>query len=170
LATLADVVARENSRTAYGGTLRIVVSMVLEFVFSMLIAPVSAVAVTLFMMGLPFGKTIGWTGQQRDAEGLAFEAAARRLWPQTLIGTVLSAFFWKIAPGTIWYWLPFVAGLAASIPIAMITAHLSLGRALAAAGLCRIPEEAPGEAAPEALAPLLPALFTVCVPASSAAE
>ena len=72
LATLADVLARSELRRAYGGTARIVTSVVLEFLFSMLIAPVSAVAVTLFMLGLPFGWRVGWSAQQRDAEGVPF--------------------------------------------------------------------------------------------------
>jgi len=141
LATLADVMARGPLRRAYGGTARIVAGVFLEFVFSVLIAPISAVAVTLFMLGLPFGRRVGWTSQQRDAGGVTLPMAARKLWPQTLFGILLMAWFWKAAPGVIWYWVPIFAGLTGSIPVAMVTAHPLVGRVLATFGICRIPEE-----------------------------
>jgi membrane glycosyltransferase len=141
LATLADVMARGPLRRAYGGTARIVAGVFLEFVFSVLIAPISAVAVTLFMLGLPFGRRVGWTSQQRDAGGVTLSMATRKLWPQTLFGILLMAWFWKAAPGVIWYWVPIFAGLTGSIPVAMVTAHPLVGRVLATCGICRIPEE-----------------------------
>jgi membrane glycosyltransferase len=150
LATLADVLARRSLRHAHGGTARILTGASLELIFSVLIAPISAVAVTLFVLGLPFGRRVGWSTQQRDAEGVTFARAARRLWPQTLFGFFLMACFWQTAPGAVWYWVPLFAGLAGSIPFAMVTAHPLVGRALAAAGICRIPEEARSAAWPAA--------------------
>jgi membrane glycosyltransferase len=141
-ATLVDVLARGQVRRAYGSTARIMTGVFVELVFSMLIAPISAVAVTLFMLRLPFGWRVGWTSQQRDAEGVPFLLAARKLWPQTVLGIVLAAWLWKVAPDVIWFWTPILLGLAGSIPFAMVTAHPQVGRALAAAGICRIPEEA----------------------------
>jgi membrane glycosyltransferase len=141
LATLADVLARSELRRAYGGATRIVASVFLEFFVTMLIAPISAVAVTLFLLGLPFGQQVGWGSQQRDAEGVTFLMAARALWPQTILGVVLAVSVWQIAPGVAWYWAPLVLGLIGAIPLAMATAHPPVGRALAATGLCRVPEE-----------------------------
>src|SRR5262249_53922530 len=97
--------------------------------------------------------------------------AARRLWPQTLFGILLAAWFWKTAPGAVWYWAPFIAGLATCIPVAMITAHPGFGRALAAVGICRIPEEAHSEAARLPAESLVHGLFDPCIaPSSAAAE
>lgn len=141
LATLADVLLRAGLRRAYGGAARIVIGVALEFLLTLLIAPVSAVAVTIFLLGLPFGRQVGWTAQQRDAEGVPFALAARRLWPQTLLGIVFALWFWRVAPGAVWYWAPFIVGLAGAIPLAMLSAHPPLGRLLSAAGLCRVPEE-----------------------------
>jgi membrane glycosyltransferase len=147
-ATLADVLLRSRLRHVYGGVPRIVAGALLELVFSMLMAPVSAVAVTLFMLGLPFGRTIGWTAQRRDAAGVPFAMAARKLWPHTVFGIVVGVWLWQVAPGALWYAAPFLAGLVGAIPIAMLTAHPLVGRALVATGLCRIPEEAPVPAGP----------------------
>jgi membrane glycosyltransferase len=85
---------------------------------------------------------VGWTTQQRDAEGVPFWIAARCLLPQTLLGVIFAVWLWRVAPGAIWYGAPFILGLVGSIPLAMLTAHPRLGRALGTAGLCRVPEEA----------------------------
>jgi membrane glycosyltransferase len=71
-----------------------------------------------------------------------FATALRCLWPQTLVGVAFGAALWTIAPGALWFAAPVIAGLAGSIPLAMLSAHPRVGRALAAAGLCRVPEEA----------------------------
>jgi membrane glycosyltransferase len=141
-ATLGDVLLRRDLRRDYGGIRRILISAVLEVVFSMLMAPISAVSVSLFMLGLPFGREMGWMAQQRDAAGVSLTMAARRLWLHTLLGIALGFAFWQVFPNTIWLWAPFVAGLVASIPLAVVSADARLGRLLAASGLCRIPEEA----------------------------
>jgi len=161
LATLADVLLRADLRRAYGGVPRIVIGAVIEFFLTMLVAPVSAVAVTIFLLGLPFGRQVGWTAQQRDAEGVPFALAARRLWPQTLLGCVFAFWFWRVAPGAVWFWAPFVMGLAGAVPLTILSAHPSLGRLLGAAGLCSVPEElAPpaGVAAGDLFLPFAPAV------------
>ena len=141
IATLTDVLMRADLRRAYGGTTRIIISVALEFLLTLLIAPVCAVAVTIFLLGLPFGRQVGWTSQQRDVEGVPLAMAARRLWPQTLLGIALVLWFLQVAPGPIWFWAPLMAGLLGAIPLAMLSAHPPLGRLLSAAGLCRVPEE-----------------------------
>ncbi|HEX2825781.1 MAG TPA: glucans biosynthesis glucosyltransferase MdoH [Burkholderiales bacterium] len=141
LATLAHVLSRGALRRAYGGTLRTLASFLIETLFSVLLAPVAAVSVTLFLAGLPFGRTIGWNAQQRDAEGVSFALALRCFWPQTLLGLAFGVALWLVAPGALWLGAPVIAGLAGSIPFAMLSAHPRLGRALGAAGLCRVPEE-----------------------------
>lgn len=141
LATLGHVLLQRELRRAYGGMLRVSVSAVLENLFSMLIAPISAVSVTLFLLGLPLGREVGWTTQLRDAEGVPLRLAARHLWLHTLLGCIFAAGFWQVVPGAIWLWAPFVLGLAGAIPLAMLSASPRLGRLLADLGLCRTPEE-----------------------------
>jgi membrane glycosyltransferase len=63
------------------------------------------------------------------------------LWLQTVLGIVLAASCWYVAPGVVWFWAPLIVGLAGAIPLAMLTAHPSAGRALIASGVCRVPEE-----------------------------
>jgi len=142
IATLGDVLLRPELRDEYGGTGRVLISALMELVFSVLMAPIVAVSITLFMLGLPLGRQIGWAAQQRDAVGLSWADASRRLWLHTALGVVLGLAFWQVFPATFWLWLPFVMGLSASIPLAVLTADPRLGRWLAESRLCRIPEEA----------------------------
>ncbi len=142
LATLADVLARPRLRAAFGGSPRVLAGAIIETLFWMMIAPVGAVAVSLFLLRVAFGRQVGWTGQQRDSVGLPFRHAAARLWPQTLLGISGLVCLLIQSPGLFWaLGLPIYIGLGASIPIAMLTAHPALGRALMAAGICRVPEE-----------------------------
>jgi membrane glycosyltransferase len=141
LATFTHVLARPDARRAYGDTPRLVVSAILELLVSMLVAPIMAVTVTLFLLGLPFGLRVGWTAQQRDVERVSFGMAARHLWPQTIAGVLFAFALWRVWPGAIWYGAPIIVGLVGSIPLAMLTAHPMIGRALGSAGLFRVPEE-----------------------------
>ncbi|MEJ8848047.1 glucans biosynthesis glucosyltransferase MdoH [Variovorax rhizosphaerae] len=143
LATLVDVMLRGPLRRAYGGAPRIACGAVLEFGFWLLTAPVVAVAVTLFLLGLPFGRRVGWAAQQRDVQRIDWRVALRGLWPQTLLGLVLAGLVFLRTPGAIWVWSPVLAGLIGSIPFAWLSAHEVVGRWLVRWGLCRIPEEAP---------------------------
>jgi membrane glycosyltransferase len=101
------------------------------------------VSVTLFVIGLPFGRQVGWAAQLRDADGVPFGVALRRLWPHTLVGLAFSVWLARVAPGALWLGIgtPFALGLVGAIPLAMFTAHPAVGRALGRIGLCRIPEE-----------------------------
>jgi len=142
LATLVDVLLRGPLRRAYGGMPRIVCSAVLEFGFWLLTAPVSAVAVTLFLLGLPFGRRVGWVTQQRDVQRIGWQVALRGLWPQTALGLALAALIGWRMPGALAWWSPILAGLIGSIPFAWLTAHPAVGRWLVRWGVCRVPEEA----------------------------
>lgn len=146
LATLVAVLLRSASRRAWGGVPRIVGSALLEFAFWLLTAPVMAVAVTAFLLGLPFGRRVGWAAQQRNVQRIDWQVAVRGLWLQTALGLLLAGTVWWRMPGAFWLWLPVLTGLIGSIPFAWLSAHPAVGRWFVRRGLCRIPEEAPAVA------------------------
>jgi membrane glycosyltransferase len=78
-----DVALTPGGMRAYGGRLRFAAGALAETVFSVLMAPAAALAVTVFMAGLPFGRTIQWSGQKRDLTAVSWGEAARIMWPQT---------------------------------------------------------------------------------------
>ncbi|MEO1613233.1 MAG: glucans biosynthesis glucosyltransferase MdoH, partial [Pseudomonadota bacterium] len=86
-----DIALRKGGAAAYGGRLRFALGAVTETIFTMMLAPVVAFRVTLFMIGLAFGRSVTWSGQARDAYRLSWATAIRGLAPQTLFGLSLVA-------------------------------------------------------------------------------
>ncbi|MFB1487931.1 MULTISPECIES: glucans biosynthesis glucosyltransferase MdoH [unclassified Thiocapsa] len=141
LATLGSLLLSRQGRAEFGGGLRLTAGAIGEIIFSTLIAPVMALAHTLFMGGLLFGKAIVWSPQRRETHRLKVTQAMRRLWPQTLFG--LAAMLWLISTDAAGAVLvsPFIFGALLAVPIAVLTAWPTLGAWLARIGLWRIPEE-----------------------------
>ncbi|WP_428670164.1 glucans biosynthesis glucosyltransferase MdoH [Roseibium sp.] len=140
-ATVADILARPGLRKAFGGPVRILVSVVAEIVYSAMLAPIMAVAHTLFMGGLLLGKTIGWGAQARGVERLPVLLAIGKLWPQTLFG--LAGLFWLLSQpiALVWPVIPVATGPLLAIVIAVATSTRTLGHLAIRSTLWRIPEE-----------------------------
>lgn len=141
IAGLIDAVLTKGGMAAYGGPLRFFASAVIELVFSFLQGAVSTIRTTIFMIGLMFGKSVVWGGQNRDASGISFMTALENLWPQTLFGVVVLGALYVISPTVLAWSLPLTAGYLLAIPFAMLTASPALGRWMKRAGLCGIPED-----------------------------
>ena len=139
---MLDIALTTGGAARYGGRLRFATSGLLETLFSILMAPVVAFRVTLFLIGLVFGKSVIWGGQNRDAYRLTWGDAARGLWPQSLFGLALlvSIGFASGAQSVAWAG-PMIAGLMLAIPYAVLTAHPRFGHWLTRRGLCAIPDE-----------------------------
>jgi membrane glycosyltransferase len=165
IASVLDVLTRPGGPASFGGTARFLVGVLMESLFFTVLAPIMAVAHTVFMGGLVLGRAIGWTSQVRDDHLVPFNAAAKRLWVQTLCGAALGAWFVVMAPGAIGYGLPFFLPLLLAIPFAMASALPSIGRAMARVGLAAIPEDVAPP--PELLRLELPALAVGRRPAVS---
>lgn len=138
---LAQVLARSERRAAYGGGTRVAVGGLIEMLFSMLTAPIVALALTRFAIGLLFGQRIGWSAQQRSRERLEWSEAARVLWPQTVIGLALGLWFAAFAPWALIFGAPILLALIGAIPIAVLSALPGLGLWSRRAGLFDIPED-----------------------------
>ncbi len=142
LAGLLDIALTRGGARAYGGRLRFALGGLTEVVFSMLTAPVVAFRVTLFLVGLLFGKRVTWSGQNRDAYRLGWGEAARGLWPQTFFGLTFGGLIVGMAGlGTLAWAAPMVAGMALAIPLAVLTAHPAVGAWATRRKLCAVPEE-----------------------------
>jgi membrane glycosyltransferase len=141
IAGVLDVLLTPGGARRYGGTRLFLAGFASELLFSFLLGAVTTLRMTLFMIGLAFGKAVTWNGQARDAHALSWSTALRGLWPQTLFGcAVIAAMAWK-APAVLAWAAPLVAGFPLAIPFAVLTAHPAFGRALARRGLAATPEE-----------------------------
>jgi membrane glycosyltransferase len=166
LATFIDVLTRGKERFAFGGTGRFLASAAAETMFSLLLAPIMWFGHTLFLARLPFHRTVAWTAQVRDDHAVPLGLACRALWIYTLTGVGAIVVLALTHPSAIAYALPLAAGLALSIPLAVLTASRAFSGALMRLGIGRLPEETAAPVALDALA--LPAL-AAARPASAAA-
>jgi membrane glycosyltransferase len=141
IATAIDVLMRRKLRYLFGGTLRFIAGFLLMMVFEILLAATMWASHTLFLIRLPFGRTVGWGAQARDDHQVSWGFAARYLWPQTLMGLAPLLLLAFTAPSAIPYALLLAGGPLLSIPFAVLTARPTLGRALIALGLDGLPEE-----------------------------
>jgi len=139
---MLDIALTPGGAARYGGRLRFALSGLTETLFSILLAPAVAFRVTLFLIGLAFGRSVIWGGQNRDAYRLAWADAARGLWPQTLFGLgLLASIGLTSGAGSVAWAGPMIAGLTLAMPFAVLTADPRFGRWAARVGLCAVPDE-----------------------------
>lgn len=154
LAGMLDVCLTKGAVRRYGGPLRFGLSAIIEILASMLMAPIIAVYVSVFLLGLPFGRCVTWSGQNRDRLGVSFLSALKTMGLQTVIGFMLATALLAGAGVTALLWtLPMVVGLCLAIPFTMLTASKSFGRWTTRFGLFAVPEEV---RMPRILSPLVP--------------
>jgi membrane glycosyltransferase len=141
LAGLADILLTRGGVARYGGAGRFLAGAATEVVFAFLLGAVTTFRITVFMIGLLFGRSVIWNGQARDAHGVSWSDAVRSLWPATLFGaTVCGALAW-FSPATLAWSLPLTFGYLVAVPFAVLSAAPALGAFLARHRLCAIPEE-----------------------------
>ncbi len=136
-----DIALRKGGTAEYGGRIRFALGAFVETLFSFMLAPVVAFRVTMFMIGLVFGKSVQWSGQQRDAYQLSWGTALRGLWPQTFFGLGLTLLIASGAPNALPWAAPVLLGLTLSIPFAVMTSSPSFGRWAERVKLCATPDE-----------------------------
>lgn len=149
---LLDIALTKGGAARYGGRLRFALSGLIETLFSVIMAPIVAFRVTLFLVGLVFGRSMIWGAQNRDAYRLTWGDAARGLWPQTLFGGTIFVGILVFANAATLPWAaPMLLGLCGAIPFAVLSASPAFGAWAQRVGLCTIPDEV---ATPESLSRL----------------
>lgn len=142
IAGVVDVLLTPGAIRSYGGPLRFGLSAVIELLASMIMAPIVAVYVSVFLIGLLFGRSVTWSGQNRDRLGVTLGTAVKAMGLQTLIGVVLATIITGLIGGYAIFWaLPVVAGLCLAIPFTVFTASQRFSYWTTRLGLFAIPEE-----------------------------
>jgi len=125
----------------YGGRKRVAYSMVLEVLFSMLLAPVRMLFHTRFVLAAFLGIAVKWVSPSRDNNETTWGDAMRRHGTQTLLGIAWAALVAWLDPVFLVWMSPILLALLLIIPLSVYSSRVDLGRQSYLARLFRIPEE-----------------------------
>ena len=135
------VIGSGRRARAFGGRLRVTLSLLLEILASTLLAPAMMVFHSLFVIEILLGRDSGW-GRQTRTEGQVRpgEALLRHRW-QLAAALLLGATLLVLPKALFWWFLPLFAGLLLTPLLTLVTASPALGRLAGRLGLFLIPEE-----------------------------
>lgn len=125
----------------FGGRLRLVAGMLMESLFSALLAPIRMLFHTTFVLAPLLGKGIQWKSPPREDVETGWGEALRRHGLHTLLGLGWAAGVYWLKPSYLLWLLPVVGALVLSIPISVLSSRISLGQRLRALRFFLIPEE-----------------------------
>ena len=138
---LAAMLAAARGASAYGGTLRLVFSVLIEMVMSALLAPVRMLFHTQFVAAALLGWSIQWKSPARIDKSTSIAQALRRHGLQTAIGLAWMGLVAWQAPDVL-PWIALVAaGLLLVIPISVLMSSSTLGLLMRKAKLFMTPDE-----------------------------
>ncbi|WP_053096239.1 glucans biosynthesis glucosyltransferase MdoH [Frateuria defendens] len=125
----------------YGGAILLTVSMLLEVLFSMLLAPVRMMFHTKFVNAAFLGWKVVWKSPPREDSQTTWGEAIRRHGVQTLFAAAWGVAVYLLNPTLLAWMSPIIGSLLLAVPVSVYSSRLSLGRACKRQGLFLIPEE-----------------------------
>ena len=125
----------------YGGRLQVVLSMLMEMVFSALLAPVRMLFHSRFVAAAFLGWEMHWKSPPRGDAETSWRDALRKHGGHTLLGLAWGVGVFWLNPSYLWWLLPIVGALMLSIPLSVFSSRVSLGRRLRGLRTFLIPEE-----------------------------
>jgi membrane glycosyltransferase len=132
---------RRGQRKRYGGFFRVVISVILESIFSVLTAPVLMLYQTNFVLSILLRRSIGWPAQQRGDHRLTLKESTLAHGAQTLVGIAAGILSYVYVPSFFWWFTPVLAGLVLAIPVSIISSSTALGLLAKRLGLFLTPDE-----------------------------
>ncbi|WP_295533092.1 glucans biosynthesis glucosyltransferase MdoH [uncultured Thioclava sp.] len=156
------VLARRGEAKHYGGVDKLLCGVIVESVASILIAPVKMLFHSLFVIRALAGSSVKWGVQTRDDRGLSWADAWHAFGTTSFIGlTVWLGLYWLVSSSnmmgalatigldprgaSILLWFsPVLGGMTFSVPMAVLTSSLRVGRWLRGRSIFAIPEETLG--------------------------
>lgn len=137
-----DLCLQRGGAARFGGASRVLAGVMLETVFSALLAPILMLFHAKFVLAILFGHGTRWLAQRRTIEGGGeWREACRIHGGQTLLGIGWAAVLVRQAPQLLAWMSPLLAGIIFSVPFSVITSSVRLGGRSRRAGLFRTPDE-----------------------------
>lgn len=127
--------------SAFGGRGRLLVSLLLEQIYSALHAPLMMVFHTRFVIANLCGRSVSWTAQPRGERGIGLNEALALHGGQTALGAIWAGVLLSLAPTFFWWFLPVLTGLVLAVPISMLSSRARIGAWLHRHGVFLTPAE-----------------------------
>ncbi|WP_413734270.1 glucans biosynthesis glucosyltransferase MdoH [Sodalis sp. RH21] len=125
----------------YGGAIILFCSMLLEMLFSVLLAPVRMLFHTVFVVSAFLGWSVQWNSPQRDDDATPWSESFVRHGPQMLLGLVWAGGMAWLDLRFLWWLSPIVFSLILSPIVSVYSSRANLGLACQRVSLFLIPEE-----------------------------
>ena len=138
--SLIAIVLRGHA-VRFGGAPRLFASAFIEFLHSMLLAPVRMFFHTQFVIASLTGWRLDWKSPPRDDAATRWRQAWGRHGLHTVLAVIWIAAIVVSSSAFPWWLSPILAGLLAAIPLSVWGSRAGVGRALRRRGLLLTPEE-----------------------------
>ncbi|MFZ5609184.1 MAG: glucans biosynthesis glucosyltransferase MdoH [Pseudomonadota bacterium] len=138
---LALALLQPHLRRAFGGGRRLLASLALEQVFSVLLAPSMMVFHTVFVARALLGRPASWQAQPRSERGVGWREALHRHKGHLALGLSWGALILGLAPAYIWWLAPVIMGLVLAPWLTVATSRRDFGVRWRRQGLLLTPEE-----------------------------
>ena len=125
----------------FGGKVRLLLSMLLEMLFSVLLAPVRMLFHTVFVTAAFLGWSVQWNSPQRDDDATPWSEGVARHGSQVILGVVWTLGVVYLDAGFLWWLAPIVISLMLSIPVSVLSSRAVYGVSARQQQLFLIPEE-----------------------------
>ena len=121
--------------------LRLLAGVMFEILCAALLSPITMLTQSVQCVSVLRGADSGWAAQRRAGAGIGLGEAFRLYRLQLVLGIVLAALAYSIAPRLLLWMLPVIAGLVLAPWLVMATSSPRLGLALRRLGLLAVPSE-----------------------------
>jgi membrane glycosyltransferase len=135
------VFRRPGGARPFGGAIRFVLSVVLEFLASSLFAPIRMVFHTKFVLTNLIGRIVVWRSPPRGDQETTWREAVRRHGVATVLATAWGVLIYWLNPQYAWWLAPIVGALIVSVPVSVLVSRVRSGALARRWGLFRTPEE-----------------------------
>jgi membrane glycosyltransferase len=135
------VIAWQGQARQYGGLPKLLAGALLEFIHSMLLAPVRMLFHTQFVLAALTGIRLDWKSPPRDDAATGWGEAWRRHGVHSLLAVLWVAAILAISTTFAWWLSPIIVGLLMAIPLSAWGSRAGPGRWLRRRDILLIPEE-----------------------------
>ncbi|MCX8012588.1 MAG: glucans biosynthesis glucosyltransferase MdoH, partial [Desulfobacterota bacterium] len=135
------VIFKQKRSAEFGGKLKIGFSVIVEILFSFLLAPIRMLFHSKFVFFTLLGKQVGWTSQQRSEQQTSWKEAFHFHLSGMIIGLLWGSALFLINRSFFWWNIPIIVPLIFSIPLSVLSSNVTLGEKFRQWEIFLIPEE-----------------------------